>query len=90
MKDVFIGLRKLAEGIWEGHSLDRSVVVRAESRRSVERKMRELLKQSVGTSTRIRFLVENMKRVFGFAKGEFSVPDDFNGPLPKEIEALFY
>ncbi len=26
----------------------------------------------------------------GSAKGEFNVPDDFNDPLPKEIEDLFY
>ena len=25
---------------------------------------------------------------FGSAKGEFTVPDDFNDPLPKEIEDL--
>jgi prevent-host-death family protein len=30
------------------------------------------------------------KRVIGSAKGEFVVPDDFNDPLPKEIEDLFY
>ncbi|MGH9512093.1 MAG: type II toxin-antitoxin system Phd/YefM family antitoxin [Terriglobales bacterium] len=29
------------------------------------------------------------KRVFGSAKGEFTVPDDFNDP-DAEIEALFY
>jgi len=28
-------------------------------------------------------------RVLGSAKGEFTVPDDFNDPLPKEIEDLF-
>jgi prevent-host-death family protein len=27
---------------------------------------------------------------FGSAKGEFTVPEDFNDPLPKEIEDLFY
>lgn len=27
---------------------------------------------------------------FGSAKGEFVVPDDFNDPLPKEVEDLFY
>lgn len=26
----------------------------------------------------------------GSAKGEFVVPDDFNDPLPNEIEDLFY
>lgn len=30
------------------------------------------------------------KRTVGSAKGEFVVPDDFNDPLPKEIEDLFY
>ena len=30
------------------------------------------------------------KRVLGSANGEFTVPDDFNDPLPKEIEDLFY
>jgi len=30
------------------------------------------------------------KRVLGSGKGEFSVPADFNDPLPKEIEDLFY
>jgi len=30
------------------------------------------------------------KRIIGNAKGEFVVPDDFNDPLPKEIEDLFY
>lgn len=29
------------------------------------------------------------KRVFGSAKGDFTVPDDFNDPDP-EIENLFY
>jgi hypothetical protein len=28
--------------------------------------------------------------MLGSAKGKFSVPDDFNDPLPKEIEDLFY
>lgn len=30
------------------------------------------------------------KRLLGFAKGEFVVPDDFDDPLPKEIEDSFY
>jgi prevent-host-death family protein len=30
------------------------------------------------------------KRVLGTAKGDFVVPDDFNDPLPKEVEDLFY
>jgi prevent-host-death family protein len=30
------------------------------------------------------------RRVLGSAKGKFTVPDDFNDPLPKEIEDLFW
>ena len=30
------------------------------------------------------------KRILGSAQGEFTVPDDFNDPLPKEIEDLFW
>ena len=30
------------------------------------------------------------KRILGRAQGEFVVPDDFNDPLPNEIEDLFY
>jgi prevent-host-death family protein len=29
-------------------------------------------------------------RMLGSARGEFTVPDDFNDPLPKEIEDLFW
>ncbi|HXM22603.1 MAG TPA: type II toxin-antitoxin system Phd/YefM family antitoxin [Terriglobales bacterium] len=34
--------------------------------------------------------VRPKKRLLGSAKGEFIVPDDFNDPLPKEIEDLFW
>jgi prevent-host-death family protein len=36
--------------------------------------------------------IDNGSRKFmlGSAKGEFTVPDDFNDPLPKEIEDLFW
>jgi prevent-host-death family protein len=34
--------------------------------------------------------VRPKKRLLGLAKGEFIVPDDFNDPLPKEIEDLFW
>ena len=33
--------------------------------------------------------VRGKRRTLGSAKGEFTVPDDFNDPLPKEIEDLF-
>jgi len=38
----------------------------------------------------VPFSTEAKTRILGSAKGEFVVPDDFNDPLPKEIEDLFY
>lgn len=35
-------------------------------------------------------LVDSKRRILGSAAGEFTVPDDFNDPLPKEIEDLFW
>jgi multisubunit Na+/H+ antiporter MnhB subunit len=45
-----------------------------------------------GLSARVlrRAFSSKKMRKFGSAKGEFTVPDDFNDPLPKEIEDLFY
>jgi prevent-host-death family protein len=43
----------------------------------------KLVPMSTTTKKRKRFKL-------GSAKGEFSVPDDFNDPLPKEIEDLFW
>jgi prevent-host-death family protein len=37
----------------------------------------------------VPFDLQPRTRTFGSAKGEFSVPDDFNAPDP-EIEALFH
>lgn len=36
--------------------------------------------------------IKPARRTFklGSAKGEFTVPDDFNDPLPKDIEDLFW
>ena len=39
-------------------------------------------KLSAVTAVRVRSL--------GWAKGEFTVPDDINAPLPKEVEESFY
>lgn len=38
----------------------------------------------------VAIAAQRPKRILGSAKGEFTVPDDFNDPLPKEIEDLFW
>jgi len=52
----------------------------------------EVIIAKAGTPVAKLVPVKSKKRKFKFgsAKGEFVVPDDFNDPLPKEIEDLFY
>jgi prevent-host-death family protein len=38
----------------------------------------------------VRIKPARKRRTLGSARGDFVVPDDFNDPLPKEIEDLFY
>jgi len=38
----------------------------------------------------VRASESGQKRVFGFAAGLFTVPDDFNDPLPEDILSDFY
>lgn len=59
----------------------------------------EYQQQSVTTETPITnedidrivesYRQQNKRRPIGLAKGEFTVPDDFNDPLPDEILDLF-
>src|SRR5579864_674408 len=37
-----------------------------------------------------RIMSSKRKRMLGTAKGEFTVPDDVNDPLPKDVEDEFY
>ena len=59
------------------------------------------LRVNVRDAVRCHFEEDKMQRVIhlvrvrkdrflGSAKGEFTVPDDFNDPLPKEIEDLLW
>jgi prevent-host-death family protein len=52
----------------------------------------EVIIAKAGTPVAKLVAVESARRKFklGSAKGEFVVPDDFNDPLPKEIEDLFW
>jgi prevent-host-death family protein len=52
----------------------------------------EIVIAKAGTPVAKLVPVASARRKFKFdsAKGEFVVPDDFNEPLPKEIEDLFW
>jgi prevent-host-death family protein len=52
----------------------------------------EVIIAKAGTPVAKLVRIKQAKRgfKFGSAKGEFVMPDDFNDPLPKEIEDLFW
>jgi prevent-host-death family protein len=52
----------------------------------------EVIIARAGTPVARLVPIKSSKRKFklGSARGEFVIPDDFNDPLPKEIEDLFY
>jgi prevent-host-death family protein len=49
-----------------------------------------IAKAGIPVAKLVPIVNKGKKRVLGSAKGEFVVPDDFNDPLPNEIEDLFY
>ena len=91
---IIFSFRKSAEGGYEARAIGHSIFTQAETM--------EELKQNAADAARCHFgdmesfpeirLVEEFRkhRIFGSAKGEFTVPDDFNDPLPKDIEDEFY
>jgi predicted RNase H-like HicB family nuclease len=89
--ELIFSVKKSSEGGYEARALDHSIFTQAETM--------DELKLNVSEAVRCHFddgeplpairLVE-ARRIFGSAKGKFTVPDDFNDPLPKEIEDLFW
>jgi hypothetical protein len=84
-------VQRAPEGGYVARALDHSIFTQADSM--------DELKVNVADAVRCHFddgeplpevrLVEQ-QFIFGSAKGKFTVPDDFNDPLPKEIEDLFW
>jgi hypothetical protein len=89
--EIIFTVRNLPEGGYEAHALGHPI--------SIEANTMDELRVNVLDAVRchfddgeplpdVRLVEQNFK--FGSAKGEFKVPDDFNDPLPKEIEDLFW
>jgi len=73
----------------QGHQ----IFTRAETIAELRTNIRDAVIRHFGEAKRrvpFRLVRSRTNRVLGSAKGEFTVPDDFNEPLPKEIEDLFY
>jgi predicted RNase H-like HicB family nuclease len=91
--EVIFEFRESSEGGYEARAVEHSIFTQAET---IE-ELREMTKDAVAchfaeqkTLPEIRLVkVQPPTCIFGSAKGEFTVPDDFN-ELDPEIEDLFY
>lgn len=91
---VVFSFRKSPEGGYEAQAVGHSIFTQSETMEELKRNATDAVRcHFVDTKIlpEILFVEEPPKqRIFGSAKGEFTVPDDFNDPLPKDIEDVFY
>ena len=57
---------------------------------SVERGEEVIIMQSNVPIAKLVAVQPERRRELGWARGEFTVPEDFNDPLPAEFENAFY
>ena len=49
-----------------------------------------IMRSNVPIARLVPFTATMVRRELGWARGEFTVPDDFNAPLPADVEGSFY
>jgi hypothetical protein len=87
--EIIFSVQESPEGGYEARALDHSIFAQADTMDELKVNVREAVRCHFddGQPLPAVRLVE-VRRILS-AKGEFRVPDDFNDPLPKEIEDLF-
>ncbi len=91
--EINFTVRKSPEGGYEARAVSHSIFTQADTMDELEANVREAVRCHFGDEKPLPAIhLETWAngRVLGSAKGEFRVPDDFNDPLPKEIEDEFY
>jgi len=91
--EIIFSVKESPEGGYEARALGYSIFTQADTMDELKVNVREAVRCHFGdrkTLPAIHLEVWANERVLGSAKGEFTVPDDFNDPLPKEIEDLFW
>jgi hypothetical protein len=85
---------KSPDGGYEAQAIDYAIFVQAATIDALTNKAADAVRCHFGESKELPTFqlvaASWTARTFGSAKGEFAVPDDFNDPLPKEIEDLFW
>jgi hypothetical protein len=92
--EIIFSVKNSPEGGYEARALGHSIFTQAQTMDELKLNIREAVRCHFGHRTELPVIhlegVWANGRVLGSAKGEFTVPDDFNDPLPKEIEDLFW
>jgi hypothetical protein len=91
--EIIFSVQESPEGGYEARSLGHSIFTQADTVDQLKLNVREAVRCHFGDGQALPVIRLEMRTngfVFGSAKGEFTVPDDFNDPLPKEIEDLFW
>jgi hypothetical protein len=92
--EITFSVSQLPGGGYEARALGHSIFTEADTMDELRANVKGAVACHFGdaeTLPAIRLVeVEPEGRRLGLAKDEFAVPDDFNDPLPKEIEDLFW
>jgi hypothetical protein len=90
--EILFSVKKSRDGGYEARALGHSIFTRAKTMHELRTNVTDAVACHFGDSRicpPIR-LVRAKGRILGSAKGQFTVPDDFNDPLPKDVEDLFW
>jgi predicted RNase H-like HicB family nuclease len=90
--EIIFSVRESPEGGYMARAIGHSIFTQGETMDELRANVNEAVSCHFGERTPIpvpRLVARPNSFVLGSAKGEFTVPDDFNDPDP-EIEDLFY
>jgi hypothetical protein len=90
-REIIFSVHESPGGGYEARALGYSIFTQADTKDELKVNARDAVRCHFDDDEplpAIRFV--ETRRIFGSAKGEFTVPEDFNDPLPKEIKDEFY
>jgi hypothetical protein len=89
--EIIFSVKESPEGGYQARTVGHSIFTQAGTMDELKLIIREAVRCHFGDGAPLLAIrLVQGRRILGSAKGEFTVPDDFNDPLPKEIEDEFY
>ncbi|HEY3975030.1 MAG TPA: hypothetical protein VGM18_18630 [Candidatus Sulfotelmatobacter sp.] len=92
--EIIFVFRKSPEGGFEARALGCSIFTQAETLDELTVNVTDAIACHFGDTSSLPVArlteVQPKRFILGSAKGEFTVPDDFDDPLPKDVEDLFW